>query len=232
MSENAETGPGAVADGSAGDAARQRLFPVGDLERRNRRRASGWQAVLTATGVAVFALGGLFGLVVAEVYVSAWAMTGLAACYALLLVFGLLAPAGTEAGCQTGFAALLLAFVSWLAGASAADQLPLALHGRTADARVVSVEHTVVDRSQRWQATLLRSDGTPVPGPRLLDSSERLHPGDTVHVVYDPGGTVAPRRPADIHPARDAAWSIAIAAGLLAVIAWAGLRGHRRRSKP
>jgi hypothetical protein len=187
------------------------------------------RTVLGTTGLAILVLGGLFGLVVAEAYLGSWAVAGLWIGYALLVVVALLALAGPETGCQSACAVVLLAFVSWLPAASAATQLPLALHGRTVDAVVAAVDHTVVDRAQRYRAELRLPDGTPVPGPALTDSTPRLHPGDTVRVVYDPDGSVPPRRPADVHPVQDAGWSLALAAALLAVVGWAGLRGRRRR---
>ncbi|MDH6120888.1 hypothetical protein ABH930_004959 [Kitasatospora sp. GAS204A] len=198
------------------------------------RRAvrSGWLTVLYTAGAGLLSLGGLFGLILGEVYLNAWALTGLAFCYALVTAVVFLFVAGIDIGCQAAVAVWVLAGLAWLPGASAAVQLPLVLHGRTTDAVVVSVEHTVVDRDQRWYSTLRRPDGAPVPGPRLLDRDNRLHPGDTVRVVFDPDGVVGPRRPGDIHPARDAGWSIGFAALLLGAVGWAGWYGHREREHP
>ncbi|GAA1972888.1 hypothetical protein [Kitasatospora viridis] len=188
-----------------------------------RRLVMGTAAVLLLT------LGGVLGLILAQVYLASWAVTLLWIGYALLVTVGMLRLAGVESGCQSAFAVVLLAFVAWLPGASAATQLRLDLHGRTTEALVVDVQHSVVDRDQRWQATLHLPDGTPVPGPPLLDRSQLLHPGDTVRVVFDPDGTVAPRRPADVHPWQDTGWSLAFAVPLAAAVVWAGLRGRRGR---
>ncbi|TQF02851.1 hypothetical protein E6W39_12010 [Kitasatospora acidiphila] len=195
----------------------------------HRALRSGWQTALYTGGAALLTLGGLFGLILGEVYLNAWALTGLALCYALMTAVVFLFVAGIDVGCQATVAVCVLAGLAWLPGASSAVQLPLVLHGHTTNALVVSVEHTIIDRDQRWYVTLGQPDGAPVPGPRLLDRDNRLHPGDSVRVVFDPDGVVGPLRPGDVHPARDASWSIGFAALLLGAVGWAGWYGHRKR---
>ncbi|MFI6446675.1 hypothetical protein [Kitasatospora sp. NPDC050543] len=190
-----------------------------------RRRGEGSAGLTSA--LAVFAVGGLFGLVFANAYLGGLAGFGLGALYAVVLSAGLVVAAGAETGCWTAFLVLIAALIAAAAGSSAREDLIL-LSGRTVTATVVGKSMGPVSKGHAdWYYTLRGPDGTTVPGGRLKLSEDGLATGDQVTVREDPAGRATPNAPDRVNP-DGSLWTAAGLSGAIALaVLYAGLTRRR-----
>ncbi|MEU6763839.1 hypothetical protein ABZ916_15105 [Streptomyces sp. NPDC046853] len=80
-------------------------------------------------------------------------------------------------------------------------------------------------KNRDYHYTLQRQDGTPVPGPDLTTPSDLYEVGQTVTVIADPEGELAPRTPGQADATGELLGASAFALAALASVGWMARRG-------
>lgn len=73
---------------------------------------------------------------------------------------------------------------------------------------------------------LERKDGTRVPGPALLATTDRFDAGETVTVIADPRGVLRPQTPGDADVTGEVLSAAGLAAAAVGCVGWMGWRGR------
>jgi len=133
------------------------------------------------------------------------------------------------------FPALLITCL-YIASAAETSGGYLAAHGARYTATAVSAECHRVKYSTECTARLRRPDGTTLAG--AVPVAHRMQPGDTVDLVEDPLGVVAPHPADELDPdmlptgAAVLGAAACLLAGLVALAAWLGIRHPKPKSRP
>lgn len=183
--------------------------------RSARRARLSLIACLTAPGV-IAALADLIGL-------SDWVpliALGIAAVVASKLVWTQSMWSAASFAIKTLAVATLMASLFWLIAMMQAPRVTvLAVRGEPVVARIVG--HDVIHYPSRSGGnddhcyTLQRTDSTPIFGGICRDS-DRLSVGDTIIVLVDPSGLIAPETPDEVADARF--WQILALVSLVATV--------------
>ncbi|WP_369391148.1 hypothetical protein AB5J72_28520 [Streptomyces sp. CG1] len=183
-----------------------------------------WLAVATSC----YVIAGAVGLVVGAHTVGLTPLLWLVYAAGLLVLLARLG--GVEAGCSSTLFVLLVTGLAYYIGSGAWDDLVLHQRGRTVQAIVMNERETTGSRGDKtWYYELTQRDGIAVPGPELKSDGHRFEVGQTITVIEDPDGKLAPQTPGETSPTSDLLGAGGAVAACLAAVGWTAVRGRRSK---
>lgn len=199
---------------------------MNDTEQHTKRRSKGRQLWLTAAAAA-YVIAGTVGLVAGANTIGFTPLLWLVYAVGLLVLLARLG--GVEAGCSAGAFVLLLSGLSFYIGSAVWDDLVLQQRGNKAQAVVMNERVETGSRGDKsWHYKLIhRSDGIAVPGPELKSDSDRFDVGQTITVIEDPEGELAPQTPGETSVAGDLLGVGGAVAVCLAAVGWTAFRAGK-----
>ncbi|MEU4926968.1 hypothetical protein AB0G54_10755 [Streptomyces yokosukanensis] len=148
--------------------------------------------------------------------------------YAVGLLVLLARLGGIEPGCSAGIFILLVTGLAFYIGSGVWDNLILQERGRTVEAVIMKEREETGSRGDKtWHYELTQRDGINVPGPDLKADSDRFDVGQTITVIEDPKGKLAPQTPGDTSSASDLLGAGGAVAVCLAAVGWTAVRARK-----
>ncbi|MFD4634754.1 hypothetical protein ACFVYR_29000 [Streptomyces sp. NPDC058284] len=199
---------------------------MNDTEQHAKPRSKGRQLWLAAAA-AVYVIAGTVGLVAGANTIGFAPLLWVVYAVGLLVLLARLG--GVEAGCSAGAFVLLVSGLSFYIGSAVWDDLVLQQRGHTVEAVVMQERVETGSRGDKtWYHKLVqRQDGIAVPGPELKSDSDRFDVGQTITVVEDPEGKLAPQTPGETSTTGDLLGVVGAVAVCLAAVGWTAFRADK-----
>lgn len=199
---------------------------MNDTERHTERRSKGRQLWLSVA-TAAYVMAGTVGLIAGANTIGFTPLLWVVYAVGLLVLLARLG--GVEAGCSAGAFILLVSGLSFYIGSAVWDDLALQQRGNKVQAVVMKERVETGSRGDKtWHYKLIhRSDGIAVPGPELKSDGERFDVGQTITVIEDPDGELAPQTPGETSTAGDLLGVAGAVVVCLAAVGWTAFRAGR-----
>ncbi|MFC7262206.1 hypothetical protein [Streptomyces lutosisoli] len=200
------------------------VTPTGQQTERRSSARHLWLAI----GTACYVIAGTAGLIAGAQTIGLTPLLWVVYAVGLLVLLARLG--GIEVGCAAGVFVLLVSGLSFYIGSGAWDDLVLQQRGRTVQALVMKERVERGSRGDRtWFYELIHRDGLSVPGPQLESDSDRFNAGQTITVIEDPKGQLAPQTPGEASPAGDLLGAGGPVLVCLGAVGWTAFRGRKSK---